>query len=295
MKKPTILAVSTAKGGVGKTTTTVALAEFLASNYEKKILIIDADYQTNCTIALIGNHEWEKLNSEKRTLVALLEDAINEGTTGYKRQFDPRTHIYKRVSNIADSFKGQIDLIPSSPDLNLAKNNLYKAGKNSKYGSVSKLTFLEWGLRDILSKYDIVIIDTHPDIDDILYAVLYISDYYLMPVIPDAVSSYGVKTMTTAVNNFTQETRRNIKLSGVLISMLRQINVHKTYKEIIENMKDIHVFNTNIPQNAKITEAMEHSAKVNTIKQKYGYSGMVEIYSNLVEEVLERCRELEKQ
>lgn len=294
MKKPTVISISTAKGGVGKTTTTVALAEFLASKNNKKILVIDADYQTNCTVALIGNHRWEKLNSEKKTLVALLEDAINEGTTGYKRQFDPLTHIYTKASNISEFLKGQIDLIPSSPDLNNAKNNLYRAGKNSKYGSVNKLNFLEWGLRDVLPKYDFVIIDIHPDIDDLLYASLYISDYYLMPVIPDAVSSYGVKTMITSVKNFTEETRRNVRLLGVLISMLRQIKVHKTYKEIIENMKDVHVFETHIPQNAKVTEAMEFSADLNTLKQKYGYSGMVDIYSDLVEEVLERCRELEK-
>ena len=87
MKKPTIISVCTAKGGVGKTTTTVALSEFLASK-GYKVLVIDADYQTNCTVALIGNQAWDKLNAQDKTIAALLEDAINEGQPGYARKFD---------------------------------------------------------------------------------------------------------------------------------------------------------------------------------------------------------------
>ena len=43
------------KGGVGKTQLTVGLAEILASDYNKKVLIIDLDPQTNATVMLIGD------------------------------------------------------------------------------------------------------------------------------------------------------------------------------------------------------------------------------------------------
>ena len=42
------------KGGVGKTTTTVALAEFLTYEFKKKVLVVDLDPQTNATILLIN-------------------------------------------------------------------------------------------------------------------------------------------------------------------------------------------------------------------------------------------------
>ena len=42
------------KGGVGKTTTTVALAETLSVKRRKRVLVIDLDPQTNATTMLIG-------------------------------------------------------------------------------------------------------------------------------------------------------------------------------------------------------------------------------------------------
>ena len=288
MKKPTIISICTAKGGVGKTTTTVALAEFLASK-GNKVLVIDADYQTNCTVALIGNQNWDTLNQQNKTMVALLEDAINEGMDGYVRQFDKNTHIFRNASNIAQTFtNGRIDVIASSPKLIFAKKNLYRAGKNSTFGAVNKLNFLGWALRDILYEYDFVLIDTHPDLDDMLFAVLYISDYYLMPVIPDAVSTYGIMTMNTEIGKFSQECRREIKQLGVLTSMYREIQAHRKYKQIIENQTNVNLFDAIIRLRAKVTESMDYDSPVNTLKQKYG--DMADDYEQLTREVIARCQ-----
>lgn len=279
------------KGGVGKSTTTVAVAENLASR-GNDVLVIDADYQTNSTVALIGNTQWDGLNNQKLTTVALLEDAINEGSPGYVRQFDSQTHIFTGASNIAGALSGQIDLLPSSPDVVRAKKNLYLAGKKSQYGSVSRLNFLDWALRDTLPNYDYVLIDTHPDLDDMLYASLYISDYYLMPVIPDAVSTYGIVTMETEVSRFSTEIRRNIKKAGVLISMYREINPHRKYVGLISARPNADVFRTKIPLRANMTDALDFDKNVSTLKMKYGYdtNGIAREYEELTTEVVNRCQ-----
>lgn len=292
MKKPLVICICTAKGGVGKTTTTMALSENLASR-GNSVLVIDADYQTSCTIALIGNENWEKLNKEKRTIVALVEDAINEGSNGYSRKFDTTTHILQRASNLAKHLDGQIDLLPSSPALAKAKKNIYKAGKDSEYASVNRLTFMEWGLRDILPEYDFVLIDTHPDIDDMLFASLFISDYYLMPVIPDAVSSYGIVQMQSVVKEFAGASRRNIRQLGVLISMFREINIHRTYRDLIQAMPNVRAFDAIIRQRAQVTESLDYWMTPRTLIQKYGSrpNGIAEDYVEFTDEVIRRCQE----
>ena len=53
------------KGGVGKTTSCVGIAEMLASSYEhgQKVLVIDLDPQTNATVMIIGEKRWQKASS----------------------------------------------------------------------------------------------------------------------------------------------------------------------------------------------------------------------------------------
>ncbi|MCB1660931.1 MAG: AAA family ATPase, partial [Pseudomonadales bacterium] len=59
-----VISVINLKGGVGKTTTTVQLAECLSSQFGKKVLVIDLDPQTNSTISLIDEELWEKLDEQ---------------------------------------------------------------------------------------------------------------------------------------------------------------------------------------------------------------------------------------
>src|SRR5712691_10056446 len=64
----TVISFINLKGGVAKTTTTVAVAQMLASEFGKKVLLIDLDPQTNATAMLIGDDRWRELNDEGQTI-----------------------------------------------------------------------------------------------------------------------------------------------------------------------------------------------------------------------------------
>ena len=66
-----VVAIYNNKGGEGKSTVTVGLAEFLAANRGKKVLVIDLDAQASSSCALLGHKSLNVAIDEGRTVVEL--------------------------------------------------------------------------------------------------------------------------------------------------------------------------------------------------------------------------------
>ena len=66
------ITVMNAKGGVGKSTLILALAETLADYHGKKILVVDSDAQASISHMLLPQERLEAAQSERRTLVDYL-------------------------------------------------------------------------------------------------------------------------------------------------------------------------------------------------------------------------------
>ena len=94
------------KGGVGKTTTTVAMAEFMSGVMQKRVLVIDLDPQTNATVMMIGEDNWRELNEREHTIARLFKDALDPDN----KRFDFDATLQRRVSNVREA--RTIDLLP---------------------------------------------------------------------------------------------------------------------------------------------------------------------------------------
>ena len=281
---PITISLLNLKGGVGKTTLTVALAEFMALQHDLKVLIIDLDPQTNATVSLMGEHEWKKQNIKGQTIVQLFRDYL-ENT----HIFSAREAIVHNVSNIGGGITG-LDLLPSSLDLIDIQDELIKIPTRGIF-SQRPLTILGETLCEDINHYDIVLIDCPPNLGLITQNGLILSQYYLIPVIPDVLSTYGIPQIVARVKRLETETGVHIKPLGVIVNHFRKNSpLHTNQLHLLQlnaEKSGYHqVFSAIIPEATRAANAMDFTLPVRSLHDKYGYEVPFKPYQKLSEEVL---------
>jgi chromosome partitioning protein len=271
------------KGGVGKTTTTAALAEFLSAEFRKRVLVIDMDAQTNLTTVLIGEQRWEELNDAGYTLATLFQDALRP--EGEEAQFDLEKTLQRGVSPVQEV--RSVDLLPSSLDLIDVQDRLATM-PSGRFFSNNPTDLLRRAVRGILDEYDYVLVDCPPNLGIITLNGLRISDGYIIPTIPDVLSTYGIPQIQTRVRAFAENLGENITEVGIVVSKFRVAStVHLNTVARLENDPNLpEVFRTKVAEGNQMAASAEY-AVVSTLRQKYGYSGQFQQLRALTEEFME--------
>ena len=176
------------RGGIGKTTTAVTLAESLAFFGGLRVLLADADPQRNASHRLCGLavvNECSRANSG-RNISKYLSDAIVKNHLP-----DPRPCITERCGTVHG--KGQVDLLMGSHDTLDADRHF--AGKCTTDGDHSLFSKLGAAFENLASgtDYDILIVDSPPALSTIVQGALCVADLLLVPMVAQSTSQllYG--------------------------------------------------------------------------------------------------------
>lgn len=204
-----IISTINLKGGVGKTTTAVALAEAFASEEGKRVLVIDLDPQTNATVMLIGEDRWKKVNDKDLTLARLFKDGLEPE----EKRFQVHEALQKDVGRTRPPYsnvsRGKVDLLPSSLDLIDVQDRLASIPPGKFYAN-QPIDLLRRAVQSILPDYEVVLIDCPPNLGIITLNGLRISTGYIIPTIPDIFSTYGIPQIISRVSAFSDEVGENI-------------------------------------------------------------------------------------
>lgn len=282
-----VLSTINLKGGVAKTTTTVALAETFSGHFGKRVLVIDLDPQTNATTMLIGEDKWHKLNAKEHTLARLFKDALAPD----EKKFDLEATLQRKVSDVTSA--RSIDLLPSSLDLIDVQDQLVNTPVG-KYGAVRPFDILWRATKDIIEDYDIVLVDCPPNLGKITQNGLRISQSYIIPTIPDHLSTYGIPQIVTRVGEFSHEIAEEITPLGIVITKYQvQSTVHTNVLKNLRASGDAPVFDTLIRQANDVAAAAEYSPYGKTLKQKYGPNpkGLADTFVGLAQEILNKLED----
>lgn len=257
----------------------------MAACYDLRVLIIDLDPQTNATVSLIDEHEWKRRNLSGRTVLHVFRDRLCGSSL-----FNASEAIIKSVSNTGEGIRG-LDLLPSSLDLIDLQDQLLNIPGSGVLSS-RPLTVLGESMSEAMSAYDVVLIDCPPNLGLITQNGLVLSQYYLIPVIPDVLSTYGIPQIVNRINRLQEETGIDIEPLGIVINKYRQqSSLHRTQIRILQlgvaELGCKRLFTTMVPENSQSAAAMDFTIKFPTLHHKYGYQTPYQQYQQLTEEVLQ--------
>ena len=227
-----VISIINMKGGVGKTTLSIGIADYL-SNIKKNILLIDADPQFNATQALLDAYKSQNKDSENENF--------------YNRVVLPKKKTIHRLFRIQEDMYSSLTM-PTDNDLiiELKQNlsilcgdlSLVLVNRSSDHTFVTRLrNFIEDN--NIKQKYDYIIIDCPPTLTIYTDSALMASDYYLIPNIIDRYSIIGIDSLQKAVNNLIREERiTTLKCIGLVYTMVSNYSKEKDLRISFEN-KDV--------------------------------------------------------
>jgi chromosome partitioning protein len=286
------------KGGVGKTTICTAVAEMLAKEKNKHVLVIDLDPQTNATVGLISEEKWELMDEKGQTLAQLFQDRLNGDAAPV---FNIEEAILRGVSSVDGGIK-RLELLPSSIRLIDIQEKIPMIALTGNY-SASPLDILKNAVSSVIGRYDYVLIDCPPSLGTITKNGLRISSAYVIPTIPDIVSTWGIYQIVDAVSRFGADTGHVVAPLGIVASKVRGTALHARICEDLKRqrlgrfskenatVKQPPLFGAQVPESVDVARGADVEAGLNTLRQKYGATPFKALLA-LTEEFEQKCQQM---
>lgn len=247
-----IIAIVNQKGGVGKTTTAINLAAYLAE-LGKRVLLIDVDPQGNTSSGL----GLDKKNVHKGLYEVLIE---------------PNTRIIEAIK----SHQPNLHILPSTPDLAGAGIELVNQPNR-------EFRLLE-NLKEIEDLYDFILIDNPPSLGLLTINGLVAAKEVLIPVQCEYYALEGLSQLLETINLIKEHLQPELKILGAVMTMydsrnkLSEAVFHELYKYFPDR-----IFRSVIPRNVRLAEAPSHGK---SIKDYDCESSGAKAYRRLAQEIL---------
>ena len=241
------------KGGVGKTTTSGALAAGLASK-KRRVLAIDLDPQGNLGFSLGLD--------------------IEDGVTMY--------NVLKGEVSIKEA-------VQRTEYCDVVTSNILLSESEVTFQGEDRLLLLKNALTEVQDDYEYIIIDTPPSLNILTLNGYAASDYLVIPMAAEILSLVGLVQLKETVEAVKTAVNPHLKVLGILLTKYNErTNLAKDVLEMAEavaKQADTSVFNTQIRSGVSAAEAPAHGLSI------YDYSprsNPARDYQKFVKEVLKR-------
>jgi chromosome partitioning protein len=233
------------------------------------------------------------MDKDGRTIAQLFEDRLNPQNAP---KFDIEKAIARRVSTINDGI-ARLDLLPSSIRLIDLQDRIPMIALSGNF-TANPLEILRSAIQPVIDRYDYIIVDCPPSLGTVTKNGLRISTGYVIPTIPDIVSTWGIHQIVDNVSRFAQDIGLPIPPLGIVATKVQSNNLHD---RIIADLKAKRLdrfskpdalpqpplFNNQIPQTVAVARGANVDADIRTFKGKYGSA--YDALRGLTEEIKQLC------
>lgn len=227
----TIIALTNQKGGVGKTTTSSALAAGLASFYNKKVLAIDLDPQ---------------------------------GSLGFSLGLD-----IENCRTIHDVMTGQVSIreaVQMTDYCDVITSNILLSSAEIEFTASDRELLLKNALASVIEDYDYIIIDTPPALNILTVNAYAAADHLIIPMAPEILSLLGVTQLMETITSVRGGVNPNLNVLGIILTKFNSRTLlAREVKEMAENVASqtgTRVFGTQIRSSVSVAEAPAHGLSI---------------------------------
>jgi chromosome partitioning protein len=250
-----VVSIFNQKGGVGKTTTNINLAAYIALRGHK-VLVIDIDPQGNTS----SGFGIDKENLTNTTYELLLTDvAIKD--------------VILSVEQIEN-----LDIVPSNMDL---------AGADLELGGMeNRESILKRKIEDVKDLYDYLIIDCPPSLGLLTINALTASDTVFIPMQCEYYALEGISQLIKTIQKVKKGLNKNLEIEGVVLTMFdSRRNLQLQVAEELKSYFGELVYENSIPRNIRLAEAPSFGLPIALYDPK---AKGAEAYSDLADEFLRK-------
>ena len=226
-----VTACTNQKGGVGKTTTVINLAAFLALS-GTRTLVIDLDPQGNATSGL---------GVDRRSVARSSYDALVDRV--------PISEV------IVETTVDGLDLVPSSPSLSGAEVELVGVSARERRLSAS--------LAELNGRYERILIDCPPSLGLLTLNALTAADGVLIPIQTEYYALEGLSQLVNTIRRVREGLNPRLEIDGVLLTMYdARTNLSAQVASEVRRHMNGSVYRTVVPRSIRLSEAPSHGLPI---------------------------------
>lgn len=218
---PCVMSFMNLKGGTGKTTLAIAVSEATCLLFNKRVVLIDCDFQGSASISILGRTHFNALVSQEQTLdAAILSALVGSGDCELQKFVVPSPFTVTEAA-------GRLSCLPASPHMPRSEREILShfLSGNDLHGACEQASmYIAAAIRSLTAHFDLVIIDCPPGVTLFSEGAVRASDFLIVPTLPNDISIGAIEHLRHEIARISPDRSFEELHLGTVVSKIRHRN-----------------------------------------------------------------------